>query len=141
MPDQVATLRDRFGLQRLVLVGGHGMLTHTRIEILRGYPAVGWISALRHRDVRQPAEEGGVQMSLADQRNPAEIDSPHYPGERLVVCCNPALAEHRRRKRAALLPATEEALERIQRELRRRTKKLPTATEIAEKMGRARRRL
>ena len=140
VPDQIETLRDRFGLQRLVLVGDRGMLTDTQIEHLRQYPGLGWISALRHRDIRKLAEEESVQMSLFDQRNLAEIRSPLYPGERLVVCCNPALAERRRTKREALLAATEEALERIDCEVRRRTKKPLQATEIAEKVGRAKQR-
>jgi len=45
--DQVDTLRGRFGLERVVLVGDRGMLTQARIEHLRQYPGLGWISALR----------------------------------------------------------------------------------------------
>ena len=140
VPDQVETLRQRFGLQRLVLVGDRGMLTDTQVEHLRQFPGLGWISALRHTDIRQLAEQGTVQMSLFDERNLAEIRSPLYPGERLVVCSNPALAAHRRSKREALLSATEEALERIRREVQRRTKKPLQATAIAEKVGRAKQR-
>ncbi len=136
VPDQVQTLRKRFGLQRVVLVGDRGMLTDTQIETLRQYPGLGWVSALRHHDIRQLAEDKSVQMSLFDTRNLAEIRSPLYPGERLIVCCNPALAERRRNKREALLAATEEALERIRREVLRRTKKPLAATDIAEKVGR-----
>ena len=140
VPDQVQTLRERFGLQRVVLVGDRGMLTDTQIETLRQYPGLGWVSALRHPDIRKLADDNSVPMSLFDTRNLAEIHSPLYPGERLIVCRNPALAERRRNKREALLAATEEALERIQREVRRRTKKPLLATEIAEKLGRAKQR-
>ena len=136
VPDQVQLLRERFGLQRVVLVGDRGMLTDTQIETLRQYPGLGWVSALRHHDIRRLAEDKSVQMSLFDTRNLAEIRSPLYPGERLIVCCNPALAERRRNKREALLAATEEALERIRREVLRRTKKPLAATDIAEKVGR-----
>ena len=136
VPHQVQTLRERFGLQRVVLVGDRGMLTDTQIETLRQYPGLGWVSALRHHDIRQLAEDKSVQMSLFDTRNLAEIRSPLYPGERLIVCCNPALAERRRNKREALLAATEEALGRIRREVLRRTKKPLAATDIAEKVGR-----
>ena len=108
MPDQVQPLRQHFGLQRLVLVGDRGMLTDTQIETLRDYPGLGWISALRHHDIRRLAQEGSVQMSLFDERNLAEIHSPLYPHERLIVCCNPALAERRRHKREALLEAAVE---------------------------------
>ncbi len=75
-----------------------------------------------------------MQMSLFDTRNLAEIRSQRYLGERLIVCCNAVLADRRRHKREALLAVTEEALERIQREVRRCTKKPLLATEIAEKV-------
>ena len=140
VPDQVQTLRERFSLQRVVLVGDRGMLTDTQIETLRQYPGLGWVSALRHPDIRKLADDNSVPMSLFDDRNLAEIHSPLYPGERLIVCRNPALAERRQNKREELLVATEEALERIQREVRRRTKKPLLATEIAEKLGRAKQR-
>ncbi len=140
VPDQVATLRSRFGLQRLVLVGDRGMLTDTQIEHLRQDPGVGWISALCHDAIRKLADEESVQMSLFDARNLAEIRSPLYPDERLVVCSNPALAARRRHKREALLAATEEAFGRIHREVQRRTKKPLRATEIARKVGRAQQR-
>ncbi len=140
VPDRVETLRSRFGLQRLVLVGDRGMLTDTQIEHLRQYPGLGWISALCHDAIRKLADEQSVQMSLFDQRNLAEIRSPLYPGERLVVCSNPALAARRRHQREDLLAATEEAFGRIQREVRRRTKKPLQATAIAKKVGRAQQR-
>ena len=140
VPDRIETLRERFGLQRLVLVGDRGMLTDTQIEHLRQYPGLGWISALCHDAIRQLADEQSVQMSLFDERNLAEIRSPLYPDERLVVCSNPALAARRRHKREALLVATEEAFGRIQREVRRRTRKPLPATAIAKKVGRAEQR-
>ena len=140
VPDQVQALRQHFGLQRLVLVGDRGMLTDTQIQTLRDYPGLGWISALRHHDIRRLAEEGSVQLSLFDERNLAEIHSPLYPDERLIVCCNPALAERRRHKREALLEAAEQDLARIQREVARRTEKPLLEAAIAEKVGRAKQR-
>ncbi len=138
--DQVEKVRERFGLERVVLVGDRGLLTETQIRHLKSYPGVGWISALRHGQIRRLVESEAVQLSLFDQRHLAEVRSPHYPGERLIVCHNPILAEHRRRKRKALLEATEEALERIARQVARRTRTPLTATEIAEKVGRVKNR-
>ncbi len=138
--DQVEKVRGRFGLERVVLVGDRGLLTETQIRHLKSYPGVGWISALRHGQIRRLVESEAVQLSLFDQRHLAEVRSPHYPGERLIVCHNPILAEHRRRKRKALLEATEEALERIARQVARRTRTPLTATEIAEKVGRVKNR-
>ena len=134
--DQVDKLRGRFGWDRVVLVGDRGMLTQTCIERLRQHPGIGWISALRSDGLRRLVEDRSLQPSLFDERRLAAIASPSFPGERLVVCCNPLLAERRRTQRQRLLKATEEAFQRIVRELERRTRRPLTAVEIARKVGR-----
>ena len=136
VPDQVEKLRQRFALERVVLVGDRGMLTQPQIEALREHPGLGWISALRSEKVRQLVEQEHLQLSLFDTQNLAEIDSPDFPGERLVACFNPLLAEERARKREALLAATEPLLEKLRREVRRRTKTPLSAAEIGKKLGR-----
>ena len=138
--DQVEKIRGRFGLERVVLVGDRGLLTETQINHLKRYPGLGWISALRHHQIRRLVESEAVQLSLFDERHLAEVRSPDYPGERLIVCHNPLLAEHRRQKREALLTATEEALAGIARQVARRTRTPLSATEIAEKLGRVKNR-
>ena len=140
VPDQVEKVRGRFGLQRVVLVGDRGLLTETQINHLKRHPGLGWVSALRHHQIRRLVESEAVQLSLFDERHLAEVRSPDYPGERLIVCHNPLLAEHRRQKREALLTATEEALARIARQVARRTRTPLSATEIAEKVGRVKNR-
>ena len=85
VPDQVETLRRSFGLRRLVLIGDRGMLTDARIEDLRQYPGLGWISALRSDRLRKLVEEGTLQPSLFDAANLAAIRSSQFPGELLVV--------------------------------------------------------
>ncbi|MBF6607033.1 MAG: IS1634 family transposase [Chloroflexi bacterium] len=107
---QVEKLRARFGLTDIVLVGDRGMLTSARIERLRETGGIGWVSCLRAPAIRRLVDAGDLQLSLFDERNLAEITSPEFPGERLVVCRNPALAAERARKREALLGATEKAL-------------------------------
>jgi hypothetical protein len=109
----VATVRDRFGLERVVLVGDRGMITSARVEALRALDGAGWITALRGPAIRQLAESGAVQLSLFDHTDLAEITHPDYPGERLVCCRNPALAAERARKRAELLDATDAELARV----------------------------
>jgi len=133
--DQAEKLRHHFGLSHLVLVGDRGMLTQTQIEKLRAYPGLGWISALRSAGIRDLVESGSLQMSLFDQTDLAEIRSPEFPSERLVACFNPLLAEERKRKRQALLEATEKELERISKEVARRTQKPLGKDEIGKKVG------
>jgi len=108
-------LRDRFGLSETIIVGDRGMLTTARIETLRAAGGFGWVSALRAPAVAAlAAENGPLQLSLFDEQNLAEISHPNYPGERLICCRNPALAEQRARKRGELIDATQTALGRIQ---------------------------
>ncbi|MCK5805580.1 MAG: IS1634 family transposase [Lentisphaeria bacterium] len=135
VPDQVEKLRERFGLERVVLVGDRGMLTQAQIDALREHPGLGWISALRFSAIRNLAEEGAFQLPLFDTQNLAEITSEDYPGERLMVCFNPLLEKDRKRTREELLAATEARLAKIAAQVARRTKKKMTADEIGVKVG------
>ena len=112
VPAVIGKLKGRFDLADVVLVGDRGMLTSARIEGLRE-EGLGWISSLRAPAIRALAEAGTLQLGLFDERGLAEITSPAYPGERLVVCRNPLLAEERARKRHELLAATEAKLAAI----------------------------
>jgi len=133
--DQVEKLRQRFGLGRVVLVGDRGMLTPPQINKLRQHPGMGWITALTSGAIRELVQKGSLQLSLLDEQNLAEISSPDYPGERLVVCHNPLLEEERGRKRQALLEATEKSLTKISKEVARRKKTPLKAAEIGLKVG------
>lgn len=94
------------------------------------------MTALRGPAIGKLAAEGGpLQLSLFDQRDMAEITSPDYPGERLVVCKNPALAEDRARKRVELLDHTERALTRLQTRVRRKRQPLRGEAEIGKALG------
>ncbi len=113
--DIVEVVRTQFGLDRLVLVGDRGMITSARIDAIRELndnpdtaTSFGWLTALRAPQIAVlAADDGPLQMSLFDTQDLAEITHPDYPGERLIACRNPALADERARKRAALLAATE----------------------------------
>jgi hypothetical protein len=112
--EAVRTVRDQFDLTELTMVGDRGMITQTRINDLQDLPGMSWITALRAPQVAAlAADNGPLQMSLFDTQNFAQITHPTYPGERLVCCRNPALAEERNRKRDALLAATEQNLEKL----------------------------
>jgi hypothetical protein len=131
---QVAKVRDRFGLTDIVLVGDRGMLTSARIARLRELGGIGWVSCLRAPAIRALVEAGDLQLGLFDETNLAEITSPDFPGERLVVCRNPALATERARKREALLQATEAALAKVAARVARGS--LRTAAAIGLRAGR-----
>ena len=110
----ISKVRDDFGLKELVFAGDRGMITKTRIKDLRQLDGAGWVTALKAPDIAAlAADDGPLQLSLFDTQNFAEITHPDYPGERLVCCRNPALAESRRIKRESLLAATEADLEKI----------------------------
>jgi transposase len=133
--DQIEKLRERFGLSRVVMVGDRGMLTQPQIDRLKLHPGFGWITALKSTAIRELVQQGALQLSLLDQKNLAEITAPDYPGERLMVCHNPVLEEERKRKREALLAATEKSLEKIHKEVGRRKKKPLSAAAIGLKVG------
>jgi transposase len=132
---QVRKLCDRFGLERVVMVGDRGMLTSARIEQDLGPDGVDWISALRAPQIRKLAEEGALQLSLFDKRDLAEIKSKDFPNERLVACRNPLLLEERRRKRNEMLAATEKKLERIRDAVHRPKRPLRGEDKIGMRVG------
>src|SRR6266545_588000 len=113
IPDQVEALTKRFGLSRVVLVGDRGMLTQTQIDVLKKHPGLGWISALRSGSIRRLLADGQLIRNDLETQRLAEISSPEFPGERLVACYNPQLAEQRRQKRQELLAATQAELEAL----------------------------
>jgi len=133
--EQIIKVRARFGLEHVVLVGDRGMLTSARISSFKESSGLGWVTALRTGDIRKLVNSGVLQLSLFDQINLAEIESPDFPGERLVACFNPLLADERRRKRNELLDATENQLARLSLEVARRTQTPMTAGEIGMKVG------
>jgi transposase len=133
--DQIEKLRGKFGLERVIFVGDRGMLTQPQIDKLKQHAGMGWITALTSTAIRELVDEGALQLSFLDEKNLAEITSPEYPGERLMVCHNPVLEDRRQRKREALLQATEKSLNKISQEVARRKKKPLTAAEIGVKVG------
>ena len=133
---QIRKLRQRFELQQVVIVGDRGMLTSARIrEDLQTEEGVRWITALRAPQIQQLAADGNLQLSLFDQQDLAEIQHPAYPGERLIACRNPLLAEERKRKREELLRATEKQLEKIRAATQRKRRPLRGKKEIGLAVG------
>ena len=134
---QVEKAKDRFGIDRLVLVGDRGMITSARIRDDLKPAGLDWITCLRAPAIQAlAAENGPLQLSLFDDRDLAEISAPDlFPGERLIVCRNRDLAAERARKREALLAATERELGRIAEQTRRKNRPLKSAAEIGVAVG------
>jgi len=132
---QIAKIKDRFGLSRVVLVGDRGMITQARLEEDIKPAGLDWISALRAPAIRALLDAGAFQLDLFDERDMAGITSPDYPGERLVVCRNPQLARRRAWKREELLKATEADLSAVRDATLRQRNPLRGKAEIGLKAG------
>jgi transposase len=133
---QVDKLRQRFGLSAVVLVGDRGMITSARIrQDLPASHGIQWISALRANQIQKLAKDGQLQMSLFDKTDLVEIAHPDFPGERLIACFNPLLAEERARKRPDLLSATEKQLEKIAAAVKRAKRPLRGKQNIGLRAG------
>jgi hypothetical protein len=133
--NQVTKLKQRFGLDHVVLVGDRGMITQARITQDITPAGLDWITALRAPAIRGLIEGGAFQMSLFDDRDMAAITSPDFPGERLILCRNHALAAERARKREDLLQATERELARIRTAVARKREPLRGKAEIGLAVG------
>src|ERR1700733_1660914 len=132
---QVEKLKQRFGLDHVVLVGDRGMITQARLTEDVQAAGLDWITALRGPAIKELLKGGAFQLSLFDKRDMASITSPDFPGERLIVCRNAELAAKRAHKRRDLLDATERNLVRIQAAVARRRNPLRGAAEIALAVG------
>jgi len=135
LTSQVTKLKDRFGLNHVVLVGDRGMITRARITEDLSVAGLDWITALRAPAIKILRDAGALQMSLFDERDMAAITSPDFPGERLIVCRNRALAAERARRREDLLAATERELARLAAAVARQRQPLRGAAAIGLKVG------
>ena len=113
MPE-VKRLREDFGIQEMVMIGDRGMISKKTIAQMRDTDGIQWITALKSASIRVLVEQQHLQLGLFDDRNLVEIESPDYPGERLIACRNDSLVRLRAHKRESLLAATEDKLRLIQ---------------------------
>jgi transposase len=132
---QIDKLKQRFGLEHVVLVGDRGLITEARISADIKSVGLDWITALRGPAIKDLLNSGTIQLTLFDTRDMASITSPDFPGERLVVCRNPDLAAERARKREDLLTATEKDLTAIKARVERKRNPLRGTAEIALAVG------
>jgi transposase len=132
---QIDKLKQRFGLDHVVLVGDRGMITEARITADIKSAGLDWITALRGPAIKELLNSGTIQLTLFDTRDMASITSPDYPGERLVVCRNADLAAERARKREELLTATETDFAAIKVRVERKRNPLRGTAAIALAVG------
>jgi hypothetical protein len=135
IPAQVAKLKDRFHLQNVVVVGDRGMVTQARIREDISTVGYDWISALVHKSILPLVEAKVITPSLFDERGVAEISHPNYPGERLIACFNPIMAEDGARQREELLVLTEKGLQKVADACTRKRDPLQGTATIGLKTG------
>ena len=138
LTNQIAKLKERFGIAKIIWVGDRGIISSTTIQKHFHHNqerSFDWISALRATQIRSLVEQESIQLSLFDEKNLAEISSDDYPGERLIACRNPMLAADRAKTREELLQATEKELSKIVAATTRQKKRLTGASNIALKVG------
>ena len=138
LTNQIAKLKERFGIAKIIWVGARGIISSTTIQKHfhnNQERSFDWISALRATQIRSLVEQESIQLSLFDEHNIAEISSDDYPGERLIACRNPMLAAERAKTREELLQATEKELSKIVAATTRQKKRLTGASNIALKVG------
>lgn len=133
---QVRKVRERFGIERVVLVGDRGMITEARLKKgLRDTEGLDWITALRAPQISKLVAGGGIQLGVFDKRDMAEITHPDYPDERLIVCRNPALAFERAKTREELLQRTEKELDKVKLATSRDKRRLKGKEKIGLRVG------
>jgi transposase len=112
VPGALDTIRERFGIERVILVGDRAMITDAHAPKLKELGA-GFVSALKTAQIRKLMNTGDLQLTLFDETNLAEIASEEFPSERLIVCRNPHLAAERARTREDLLRSTARELDKV----------------------------
>jgi transposase len=136
LSQQIEKVKERFKINKIVWISDRGILTDKNInELIKKKEDIDWITALTKPQVRQLAEQKGIQLGIFDERNLREITSDLYPGERLIVCRNPLLAEKNKIRRAELMEKTEEELNKIVMATTREKRKLKGSDKIGLRIG------
>ena len=133
---QIDKVRSRFGLNRVVWVSDRGMITQTLInQELSSTEGIDWITVLTETQIRKLAEQEVIQLGLFDEINLVELESSSYPGERLMACRNPLVAQANQIRREKLLQATEKELDAILAATKREKRALKGADKIGIRVG------
>lgn len=132
---QVHKIREEFGIRSVVLVGDRGMISQKQIDQIRRLEDIDWITALKTGEIRMLLEKEAIQMGLFDERNLFELTDPEFPGERLVACRNPLLAQRRAHTRESLIEATTQEFQKVQKMVERGRLKGAKADKIGLRVG------
>jgi len=133
---QIEKVKERFGIKNVILVGDRGMITGKLIEEREvSDRTFSYVTALRSDAIRNLIKNGAIDRELFDHENMAEIASPDFPGERLVVCMNPYLKEERGRKRDELIEVAGGKLRKLGESVRRERRPLRGTAAIGMKVG------
>ena len=134
---QAKKAREDYQIQKIVFIGDRGMIGQGAIDAMNKEKDMAWITALKAQTIKKLIKRGEIMLSAEDQEKEAEnifeIFHPDYPKERLIVCRNFPLAQHRRKTRENLIQKTEEDLEKIQ--IKIGEEKLSKESDIALKIG------
>ena len=117
-------------------VGDRGIITQDNVEKeLKHKSDLDWIGALTKPQIKKLASQKVIQLGLFDEKNLVELTSSDYPGERLIACRNPLVAEKNRLIREELLQKTEAELELIVAATKREKRALKGADLIGVRVG------
>lgn len=133
---QISKVQQRFGISQVVWIGDRGTITNANIiDELKAKEGLNWITALTKNQIRKLAEVDYIQLGLFDEQDVIEIESDDYPGERLIACRNPLIAEKNTQVREELLLATEKELDQIKTATTREKRALKGADKIGVRVG------
>ncbi len=136
LSEQIEKVKQRFKLNKIVWISDRGILTDKNInELIKKKENIDWITALTKPQVRKLAEKESIQLGIFDEKNLREISSDLYPGERLILCRNPLVAEKNKIRRAELMEKTEEELHKIVVATTREKRKLKGSEKIGLRVG------
>jgi hypothetical protein len=104
--EQIRLLKERFGIEEVVLVGDRGMIKAKGKEALS---AEGWkyITALTNAQVRTLLKEGVLQPDLFD----TELQEVEHAGKRLILRRNELVMHRERLRREDKLKRLQESME------------------------------
>src|SRR3972149_1393891 len=131
VPDKIAEVQSRYGIQEIIFVGDRGMVTHANYEKVKDIRGLNTISALTHRQIVEMLERKVIQFDMFDEREIVEVVEPEHPGKRYCLCRNPKTAAKEADTRKGLIEATRKALEKIAQ-----SKRKASVEKIAARVGR-----